>query len=81
MITVKDLPDILEKIETGKNTRAKAEALKENELARLEKEYGITSEEGIPTAITECKSNITTATAKLDILLEKIDGVADWESM
>ena len=81
MITVKDLPDILEKIEEGKSACTKAEALKENELARLEKDYGILDEESIDTALKDCENNVNVAKTKLDILLKKIDEIADWESL
>ncbi len=80
-MTVQDLENIKDKIETAKETRDKAKGAKDRIELQLKNDFEITDIHTADEKAEEMKSSIEQNEKKRDKFTEQLQDLADWESV
>lgn len=80
-MTSKEFEIIKEKIVSATKKRDMAEGAKQKIVESWSKDYSISTQEEVENKLTELESEIETDKEKRDRLMEKLDKVADWNSI
>ena len=80
-LTADDLEKIQQKIETGKQTKARAEGALKNLMDSLKREYGVETLEAAKEKLAELQSSLEEAESRRDKFLEKLSTVTDWNKV
>jgi hypothetical protein len=78
---VGDFSKIKEKIRLAETKKIKAEGSLEEALRHLKEEFGCNNIEEAEKKILEIQADIDKGEEDLDVLLERIERLADWENL
>jgi len=77
-MTVDRFNEIKEKIEAGKERKAKAEGVLERIREQWKTDFGVDSIEAAEETLEEMNGEIEKAEARLESIAEQLEGVTDW---